>query len=135
VAAGLLLCATVCPHALEEVPGLGTVFSDDGDEFEEAKDEVIEAVLPGRIAADGKIAGQMAKRGWSVEDVVETVQHPDMEVPVRDTRWNPATGGQNDEPATAYVRDDGSYVVVNDNTGDVIQVSDRNNPDWKAPWD
>jgi metal-sulfur cluster biosynthetic enzyme len=28
-----------------------------------------------------------------------------------------------------------SYVVVNDATGDVVQVSDVNDPDWKPVWD
>lgn len=37
--------------------------------------------------------------------------------------------------ATAYINKDGSYVVRNNKTGDIVQISNRNNPNWKAPWD
>lgn len=35
-----------------------------------------------------------------------------------------------DDPATVYGTPK-EYVVVNDKTGEVIQVSDKTNPDWK----
>ena len=39
-----------------------------------------------------------------------------------------------DDPATAYYSPRGGYVFRNDRTGDVVQVSDRTNPEWIAPW-
>ncbi len=39
------------------------------------------------------------------------------------------------DPATGYVAKDGSYVILNDVTNDVVQVSNRFDPAWKAPWD
>ncbi|SHN69942.1 colicin E5-related ribonuclease [Desulfovibrio litoralis] len=30
---------------------------------------------------------------------------------------------------------DGSYVVRNDRTRDIVQVSDKFDKDWKAPWE
>jgi uncharacterized protein YjiK len=37
------------------------------------------------------------------------------------------------DPATIYYSRRGGYVVVNDRTGEVIQVSDRLARDWKGP--
>jgi hypothetical protein len=36
---------------------------------------------------------------------------------------------------TAFYRREVGYVVRNARTGDLALVSDRNNPDWEAPWD
>ena len=44
-------------------------------------------------------------------------------------------GGRVDDPATAYYSGRGGYVVRNDRTGDIVQVSDRTDPNWIAPWD
>ncbi len=77
---------------------------------------------------------EMPKRGWTEEGVRDLVKNPDRVVPdQRDERHNPKTGTLNDKPATGYVAADGSYVVVNEDR-DVVQVSDKNKPDWKAPW-
>jgi hypothetical protein len=42
--------------------------------------------------------------------------------------------GLND-PATGYEDANGDYVVINDVTGDVVQVSDKNAVNWLKPWD
>lgn len=39
------------------------------------------------------------------------------------------------DPATAYIDESGHYVVINDRTNDVVQISNRNDPDWRAPWE
>jgi hypothetical protein len=38
------------------------------------------------------------------------------------------------DPATAYYSPRGGYVVRNNRTGDIVQVSDRTDPGWRAPW-
>ncbi|HEX6369730.1 MAG TPA: colicin E5-related ribonuclease [Longimicrobium sp.] len=81
-----------------------------------------------------KILKQMSKRGWDEALVKSTINNPARTVPTRDTRHLPG-GGNMDDPATAYINADGSYVVVNDRTGDIVQVSDRNDPNWQSPWD
>jgi len=86
-------------------------------------------VESGGLTIGEKIAGQMGPRGWTEESIAETVAGPAETHPV----WDYTTGAQ--EPATAYVRPDGSYVVVNDATGNVVQVSDATNPNWKPVWD
>jgi RHS repeat-associated protein len=84
---------------------------------------------------DTKIGKQMGKRGWSDPLVDDTLTNPSRTVPTRDTRYKPdGSGLKNDDPATAFIRDDGSYVVRNDKTGEIVQVSDRNDPGWKNPF-
>lgn len=69
-----------------------------------------------------KIAGQMGRRGWSESSIDDVLNNPFT------TRGatNRATGNR----ATAYYLRDGSYVVRDDVTGDVVQISDRFDPDW-----
>lgn len=81
-----------------------------------------------------KIAGQMGTRGWTSSSIASTIANPSEALVTQDTRLNPTTGTRRNDPATAYINADGSYVVVNNKDGTVVQVSNRNNPNWKAPW-
>jgi hypothetical protein len=76
----------------------------------------------------------MVKRGWSRGAVDNAISNPSRIVTTRDTRHLPG-GGRMDDPATAYYGKDGGYVVRNDRTGDIVQVSDRTDTNWRAPWD
>ena len=71
----------------------------------------------------------MGPRGWSQELMDETIANPAATHPV----WDSTTGTK--RAATAYARSDGSYVVVNDSTRAVVQVSDINNTGWKPVWE
>lgn len=82
-----------------------------------------------------KIGKQMGKRGWTEETIQETLDNPVRTVKTRDTRWLPDADGPLDDPATAYYASDGSYVVRNDKTGVITQISNKNDPNWIAPWD
>ena len=82
-----------------------------------------------------KIGKQMEKRGWTEEAIQETLDNPVRTVETRDTRWLPGADGPLDDPATAYYASDGSYVVRNDKTGVITQISNKNDPNWIAPWD
>lgn len=97
----------------------------------------------GGVAANGatrlqvqigtKIEKQMGKRGWTRDSVEDLINNPARTVRTRDTRHLPG-GGRNDAPATAYINRGGGYVVRNDETGDIVQVSNLNDPNWKSPW-
>ena len=50
-----------------------------------------------------------------------------------DNRNNPLTGIKNNAPATLYVAKDGSYVIRNDVTGDIVQISNKYDKNWKWP--
>ncbi len=65
-----------------------------------------------------KISRQMETRGWEKD----TLDNP----AATRSATNKATGNE----ATAYFRDDGSYVVKDNVTGDIVQVSNRNDPNW-----
>lgn len=77
-----------------------------------------------------KIAEQLEERGWTPEAVIETVANPTRIGSTTDDRR--VEGVQRGEPATAYGNEDGSYVVRNDRTGDIVQVSDRTDPSWRV---
>jgi len=82
---------------------------------------------------ESKISKQMNKRGWNEVKVNDTINNPTKTVRTTDTRWN-SDGTRRSDSATAYIDKDGSYVVRNDKDGTIIQVSDRNDPDWKSPF-
>ena len=71
----------------------------------------------------------MGPRGWTQQSVEETVANPAETHPV----WDYTTGEK--QAATAYVQPGGGYVVVNDESGQIVQVSNLNNPNWKPVWD
>lgn len=85
--------------------------------------------LAGRMVRGGvqtrigeKIEGQMGRRGWDAGSVNRTIKSP------HTTRG--ATKKANGNPATAYFNKDGSHVVRDNRTGDVLQISNRNDPNW-----
>ena len=80
------------------------------------------------LAFSQKILSQLASRGWTQGSVEDTYAQPFATHDV----WDFTSGGK--EPATAYVQPGGGYVVVNDDSGQVVQVSDLNNPNWKPVW-
>lgn len=107
------------------LPGIGLVFNEGANGGAAITPTVIEP----------KIAQQMGARGWSTESIEATITNPAKTVVTKDTRFDPVSGSRLNDPATGYVAQDGSYVVRNDRTGQVVQVSDKKDPTWKAPWD
>ena len=68
-----------------------------------------------------KIAKQMARRGWNSSLIKETILKN-----VGRKAINKATGNA----ATAYFTSTGAYVVIDNITKDIIQISDRFDPEW-----
>ncbi|WP_157958554.1 colicin E5-related ribonuclease [Salinicola sp. CPA57] len=87
------------------------------------------------IVIEGKIYKQMGKRGWSIDSIKEAIAKPSKTVATKDTRFDPATNKRLNDPATGYITKDGSYVVQNDRTGAIVQISNRNNKKWNSPWE
>ncbi len=75
----------------------------------------------------------MIKRGWNQLEIDEIVANPSRTVKNQDTRWL-ADGSKNSEAATAYIDKSGHYVVKNDRTGDIVQVSNKKDPNWGSPF-
>ena len=77
---------------------------------------------PRKLVFSEKTNKQLSTRGWTKELVVETIDSST----ITRKATNKATGGN----ATAYYRKDGSYVVCDDITAEIIQVSKIGDPDW-----
>jgi hypothetical protein len=76
----------------------------------------------------------MIARGWTEETIIATIRSPSSIVEARDVRHrDDIRGGRNNEPARAYIAEDGHYVVVNLLTSEVIAVSNRMRTNWKKP--
>ena len=81
-----------------------------------------------------KIEKQMAARGWNRTTIERLIRNPHRTKAVRDLRNLPG-GGKMDDPAMAYINRQPHYVIRNDRTGDIVQVSNRHDLNWVAPWD
>jgi len=87
-------------------------------------------LAPHPLQVDTKIRNQLADRGWSDQDMQAAISRG----PVGQTsdRRSPAKtpdGLGRSDSASVYGSPSG-YIVVNDRTGEVVQISDRNNPNW-----
>ena len=71
------------------------------------------------IPEKGRKFNQLSRRGWSTASVDETVNH------LFTTRR--AVNKANGNPATAYFNQDGAYIIRDDVTGVLVQLSDRTN--------
>ena len=67
-----------------------------------------------------KLANQMSSRGWTVDTVMDAVDNPF----TTRVSINKATGS----PATVFYTQQGSYVIIDDITKAIIQISDNINP-------
>ena len=77
------------------------------------------------VKPEPKLANQMKSRGWTEQSVRDTVDSPY----TTRTSTNKATGN----PCTVYYTKDGSYVIVDDVTKEVVQVSNNINPSAWIP--
>lgn len=71
---------------------------------------------------DKKIYKDIEVRGWTDSLIDDVITNPHATSPAA----NKATGGD----ATAYFRSDGAYVVRDNATGKIIQVSKIGDPGW-----
>lgn len=74
------------------------------------------------IPDTGRKANQVSQRGWTRKSVHDTVNNPF----TTRSATNKATGGE----ATAFYTKDGAYVVRDNKTGELLQVSNRNDTKW-----
>jgi uncharacterized protein RhaS with RHS repeats len=74
---------------------------------------------------DDKISDQLGVRGWTEDSVKDLIDSTDSTGTTTDNR-----GGRSD-PASVYGTPTGGHVVVNDKTGEIVQVSDKNDDNWK----
>ncbi|MBN3851328.1 hypothetical protein G3N58_31580 [Paraburkholderia sp. Ac-20342] len=79
---------------------------------------------------DNKIGAQLPERGWTTQDNQNAINDGPTGTAFdqRSTSKTPV-GLPGNDTATVYGSKDG-YVVVNDRTGEVVQVSDKTDPGW-----
>lgn len=80
-----------------------------------------------------KVGKQMRTHGWTEADMAATIEKPHRTFRTTDHRNLPGGGRVPNDPATGYVNRDGSYVIRNDRTGDIVQISNRNKPGFRGP--
>lgn len=90
--------------------------------------------MPEQLVIEAKIARQMLRRGWTRRDIELVVAHPHRVVETTDRRWR-ANGSRRHDPAKAYLREDGHYVVRNESDGTIVPISNRHKPNWKSPFE
>ena len=69
-----------------------------------------------------KISKQMERRGWSVNRMKNTIENP--------KHTSSATNKLTGEGAIAYFDESGSYIVLDEASKNVIQISNRLDPKW-----
>jgi hypothetical protein len=90
---------------------------------ERQKTETKDALRPDEAKITEKIAQQMVERGWTESEIrgLLTTERSGISVDGRD--------GRND-PASVYGKSR-EYIVVNDRTKEIIQLSNKNDPTWR----
>ncbi|MBB3465232.1 hemagglutinin repeat-containing protein [Rhizobium sp. BK377] len=88
------------------------------------------AANAGKIVIDSKISGQLQSRGWTEQELMFVVARGSVGA-TTDNRSPSKTpdGLPRNDTASVYGSKSG-YVVVNDRTGEVVQVSGKNDPAW-----
>ncbi len=82
-----------------------------------------ELVFGSSTKSSQKLSNQMSSRGWTEDMVRDTVDNP---FTIRNS-INKATGNS----ATVFYTERGSYVIVDDVTNEIVQISDNINPlEW-----
>ncbi|WP_084069110.1 colicin E5-related ribonuclease [Paraburkholderia heleia] len=81
---------------------------------------------------DDKIGKQLPERGWTEQDVQNAINNgPTGTAFDKRSASKTPDGLPRNDTATVYGSKDG-YVVVNDRTGEVVQISDKTDPRWIA---
>lgn len=98
------------------------------DKVKEAKDK--KGKTP-ELKFDEKIKDQMSDRGWTEQDIRDTVAKgpKGKSFDKRSPKKTPPDHLGRNDTATVYGKP-GEYVVVNDRTGEVVQVSDKKIKGW-----
>ncbi len=129
---------------LEELGGASKIAKDALKEM--AQDFAVEAAMMAipvsklkgllnidKVIIETKVAKQMSKRGWTKEGIADVINNHKRTVATKDTRWRVNTKTKRNSPATAYIDENDNYVVVNDTDGSIVQISNKNDPNWKIP--
>jgi RHS repeat-associated protein len=82
------------------------------------------------LIIDDKIRKQMGERGWTEQDIQDAIKGEASGESVDKRSPSKTDDGLGRNDTSTVYGTDGDYVVINDRTGEVVQVSDKNNPNW-----
>nr|WP_256347916.1 colicin E5-related ribonuclease [Pseudomonas gingeri] len=84
-----------------------------------------------KLVIDDKIRSQMLSRGWTEQEIKDVVSKGEAGKTVDKRRATKTIDGlSRDDTATVYGVPPNNYVVVNDRTDEVTQISDKNDSSW-----
>ena len=63
------------------------------------------------------------------------IYKPIKTVVAKDACFDSVSGSRLNDPPTGYFANDGSHVVRSGRAGAIVQISNKNDPEWIAPWD
>lgn len=93
------------------------------DNFKKSNSNATKIKFYSKTKSHNKLKNQIKARGWSIESITETVNNP---FQTRES-INKSTGNL----ATVFYNEDGSYVIIDNITDEIVQISDRFDPNWK----
>ncbi|MFT4810649.1 MAG: hypothetical protein ACI9LX_004017 [Paraglaciecola sp.] len=100
------------------IAGVAIAYNESGDSTDK----------PNKPKIGKKKLKQLGKRGWT-ESEVEDAVNTDPIGETTDTSHD-ENGNRKNDPASVYGSKTDGHVVQNDETGEIIQVSDKNDPNW-----
>ena len=90
------------------------------------------AAASGKIVIDQKISNQIKERGWTEKEILElTSSSPAGRTIDNRSARKTSDGLPRNDPAIVYGTPNG-YIVVNDRTKEIVQISGKNDPNWIA---
>lgn len=75
------------------------------------------------------ISDQITERGWNDQRLGEAIN-----IPAGTVDWIDQRKGQNNAPVTVFYHQDGGYVVRRNDSGEIIQISQVDDPNWSTYW-
>jgi filamentous hemagglutinin len=79
---------------------------------------------------DSKIQQQMSDRGWTKQDIDALIHNGPSGKTTDNRRPNKTDDGLGRNDTAMVYGSSGNYVIVNERTGEIVQVSGRNDPTW-----
>ncbi|MDR2220533.1 MAG: DUF637 domain-containing protein [Methylobacillus sp.] len=103
-----------------------------GDLLKTGKKAEKEIADAGGFIIDNKIAKQIPERGWTKQEIQEVIDKGPVGTSIDKRGPSKAPDGvARNDTATVYGSKDG-YIVRNDRTGEIVQISDKTDPNWIA---
>jgi len=82
------------------------------------------------VVIDSKIERQMSDRGWTRQNLDDVIAQGPSGRSTDNRKPNKTDDGLGRNDTATVYGSSGKYVIVNDRTNEIVQVSGRNDPSW-----